>query len=170
MRRVLARAAKDLTFPVRPPSYIAPSFWTEPLTITRARPLDPGAGWVDFLTVPNKDSHIKIVRSYIATPYLEGQVAFRWLRAQTLYDPDTLNLPANVERHINRIVANPYPARFRTTTFVSYANTEIVLQANNQSVDRQLAFAAVYGWYYPSLRDPFEAGERQGVDDTTRSW
>lgn len=170
LARVLARAAKNFSFPVRPPSYTQPSFWAEPITITRARPIDPGLGWVDFLSVPDKDSYTKIIRSYVAAPYTEGQVSFRWLRGNVLLDPDTIDIPANVERHINRLVVHPYPARFRPLTFPAFDRTQVVLQVNNTAQDIQLAFAAVYGWYYPDLRDPFEADDLEGIDDAARTW
>lgn len=170
LARVLARAAKNFSFPVRPPSYSQPSFWSEPIVITRARPIDPGLGWVDFLSVPDKESHTKIIRAYIASSYNEGQVSFRWIRGNSLLDTDTVSIPANVERHINRLVAHPYPARFRSFTFPAFDRTQVVLQANNATNDIQLAFAAVYGWYYPDLRDPYEADDLEGIDDAARTW
>lgn len=162
------RIFENTSIPLRMPSHSATPYWGEPLTITRARPLPVGAAWVNFFQVPNKNLMSKVIYKYILTPFNEGQVEFRLLVGGGFLAPDSFALPVAVERHIDRIVANPYPAEYRETFIAAKHDQDVLVQVRNLSQAIQLMFGSFIGWYYPALLNPDEITPQQGMDDEVR--
>lgn len=171
---------ENVAVPIRRPSYHAPPFWSIGLTITQARPLPiPAAApgdWLDFLVIPDKDLHKKVVKAYVAASFNDSPVVeFRWIRDGNLLYPREIALDPAVEHHLDRTAALPFPCTFRAFYILGVAggieNTDrsLKLQARNLTVENQLAFAAVYGHYYPAFRAPNEYSEFEGIDDSSRA-
>lgn len=164
------QATRLASIPVREPSYTKPSFWALPLTITRARGLEVMAGaWQDFLEIPSIQDHPKVVTHYVATPFVAGTVEYRFVIKGTLLDPSAVTLPPAVERHLDRFATHPFPTKKRPL-YIRVGDTDsFVIQARNLTGVEQLAFAAVYGWYYPQLLNAARGGG-EGIDDTARNF
>jgi len=163
------RVVRNTAIPVREPSYNWPTFWSAPLTITRARPLPVGGGlWQDFLVVPEEDLFPRVINSYIATPFTAETVEFRWVYRDHLLEPQAIVLPATVSRHLRRQLAHPFPCLFRRFFVWAGDASQLKIQARNLTANQQLAFAAVFGWYYPSFDSPEERGTGEGVTDAVR--
>lgn len=161
-------AVQNLSIPVREPSYTEPDFWSIPLTITRARPVEDNVLWQDFLGVPSQDLHPKVVKSYVATSFNDDVVRWRWIEGNGLLAPDSVDLNNAIERHIDRLETHPWPASFRPLNRRVGDSTQLKLQVLNTSGATQLCFAAVYGWYYPQLLSTNERSSREGVTDAIR--
>lgn len=170
MAQTALDALKYLTFQVREPSYNQPDFWSSALTITRARPLPANLPWTDFVEIPLQSSYARIIRSFVATSFAAGAVEYRWVYTNGLLAPDSVTLPSNVERHLNRLAPHPYPCSFRDFVVRSSARGRLRLQVRNLTANQQLAFAAVYGWYYPDLASPNEIASQEGIDGTIRDF
>lgn len=164
------RVVQNVSIPVREPSYNAVPFWGAPLTITRARPIPALTNWIDYLVIPPQDLYPRVIKQYIATSQVPDQLEYRWLRTTGYVSPDTVDLPPNVERHLDRFLTHPYPCRWRPFMLRVGDSDRLVLQVRNPTAGQQLAFAAVFGWYYPSLESPSEISQTEGVDGTVRDF
>lgn len=162
------RAIKNLVVPVREPSYNENSFWSSPITITRARPVDPGGGWVDFLEVPIQNLHARVIYKYGLTTETDGAAEFRWVRGNTLLSTWPFVLTAGVERHLDRLAVNPYPVKLRNTFIFAKSIHRLRVQVRNLTLAQQYIWGVVYGWYYPTLESPNEISPQEGIDDTVR--
>lgn len=168
--KALTRAMKNLSFPVRQKSYQRPDFWADPLTITRCRPLPAAAmNWTDVLVIPTNDGYAKHIESYIAQPFTEGAVEFRWIQGMSVLDGNYIDLPATVSRHLDRLEAHPFPCKFRPFRRNALANSQFKIQARNLTAAPQLIFVAVYGWYWTNLQNPNELTDKTGITDTVRN-
>lgn len=168
--KALQRAFDLVPIQVRDPSYNAPSFWSTALNITRARPIPVGAGWVDLLEIPMLDGHARVVERIITTSQNEGLVDFRWIINGHLQDVSQVAGPVAIDRHLDRSLAAPYPCTYRERPMRFGSAQQVRLQAFNGTAAIQLAFAAVQGWYYPTLGSTDEVTKKEGVDDVVRSF
>jgi len=164
------RAAKNLVIPVRMPSYTDIPFWGDPVTITRARPVDPGGGWVDFLEVPVRNLNARVIYRYGITTETANVAEFRWILGNTLLSVAPFTMTPGIERHLDRFVVHPYPVNLRDTFIFAKSKYRLRIQVRNLTIAQQYVWGIVYGWYYPSLESPNEITPQEGIDDTVRDF
>lgn len=168
--KALQKAFDLVPIQVRDPSYNMPSFWSTALNITRARPIPVGPGWVDFLEIPQLSGHAKILEKYITACQTLGAVQFRWIVNGILMDATQVIVAAGVDQHLNRALAAPYPCTYRHRPMRFGSEHPVRIQALNTTANIQVAFAAVQGWYYPTLGSTNEVTRGEGVNDVARSF
>lgn len=162
------RALKNLVVPVREPSYNQNPFWGNPITITRARPLVAGGGWVDLLEVPLLNLQARVIYRYGITTETAGAAEFRWLRGNTLLSTYPFVLSTGSERHLDRLSPTPYPVTLRDTFIFAKSIHRLRIQVRNLTANPQYIWGVVYGWYYPTTESPNEITPQEGIDDTVR--
>lgn len=168
LQEAALKVIRNFSIPVREPSYLLESFWSIPLTTTRARPVPGNSGWVDFLSITVPEQHNAVINRYILSAFEEASVTFRWIIDGVLINPDSFQMPGAIDRHVDRLSATPFPGRFRSTYIWAGDGSVVTIQANNANQVRKLTLAAIAGWYYPSLGLGSTRGPAQGVTDAVR--
>lgn len=164
----LQTVVRYAAIPTRPVSYVENSFWAIPINLTRCRPVPGGGSWRDLIEVPVRQGYPRAVKLFVASGQTEGTLEYRWLNRGLLVEPDAFQITNTVEKNIDRFAAFPYPVYNRPTTVWGRDVEQLVLQVRNLTGAQQLAFAAVYGWYYPQLDTPEEIGSMEGITDQAR--
>lgn len=163
MAQALAETARSMSVPLRPPLWVKPSWWSLPLLATKTRPVPAASGWIDYITIqPNvglaPQGYSMRLIGYVATgendPLVTG-MTYRFVRGAQRLPVQEFNITDTIERHVERYsgVPNPWPAWGRRIFLHAINDQRIVLQVNNPDAAPQIAIAALYGYFYPNLRD-----------------
>lgn len=185
-------AAKQASIPIRNPAWIDPSWWSYPLNVTRTRPIPANSGWIDYIDLNTtiggglspSDYAIRL-KGYVASgqyaPTVSG-LLYRFRRNGGFPPDQEFDITDSIERHLERNNPNqfphPFPCFHRRIVMVLNNNSRLTLQVNNTSGTARLAFASLFGYYYPNLlglskggqeAPPFaESGFGEGPEDHGR--
>lgn len=169
LQAALAETARLLSFPTRQPRWVKPPFWAWPLNETRTRPIPAASGWVDYIDIElgkepgtAPEGFTLRLAAFIGTtendPLTTG-VTYRFKRNGALLPTQEFDITNTIERHLERYTnPEPYPAFARKMFLIVQNQGHLVLQVNNPSGSTQIAFAALYGYYYPNLGDVGRGG------------
>ena len=165
--------AKMAAIPLREPSTGRPTLWSPPLLITKTRPVPPGLGWIDYLTlVPGTGfapvAHMAVVNRWIATGFNDPAVTGLMYRIRIddrIVPANEFTMTAGIERNIDRNSLTPWPCQPQRCFFATDNGQRLTLQVNNPSAADEIAIAMLAGWYLPNLgNNPREAFEASGLD------
>ena len=170
--------ARNISIPLREPSYSRPPFWALPLNESKTRPIPAGSGWIDYIDLHlgmqlAPTGHSARVQWFIASgadsPITSG-LLYRFKYNGALLASQEFDITNDIERHIDHLAAMPYLAQPRRLDLHLRNESRLVLQVNNTGGATTLAFASLMGYYYPNLGDldrgSLERGH--GNDDTVR--
>jgi hypothetical protein len=162
---------KDVgSIPLRENSWNEYPFWADPINLTKARPVPANSGWLNYIVLPRRSQYIGIVRQFVGTsqnaPDVSG-VEYRFIKRGVLLPINEYNITNDVEKHLDRNQSNPFPTHPRHTFIRVEDDEDLILQVRNTSGSVQLAFAALYGWYYDDLRSPDERSPTEGITDVS---
>ncbi len=175
-----ALVARNISIPLREPSYSRPPYWGLPLNESRTRPIPAASGWLDYIVLhlgktPGQapDGYSARVQYYIASgnesPITSG-LLYRFVYNGQLLRSQEFDITNDIERHIDHLAAMPYPAQPRRIDLHLRNNSRLVLQVNNTGGSPTYAFASLMGYYYPNLGDLDRGALERGTrnDDTVR--
>lgn len=179
MAEALAETAKSASVPLRPPLWVKPSWWALPLLATKTRPIPAASGWIDYITITPETGFapsgysMRIV-GFVATgendPLVTG-MTYRFVRGASRLPVQEFDITNTIERHVERYsgVAAPWPAWGRKMFLNVINGQRLVLQVNNPDAAPQLAIAAIYGYFYPNLRDLGKGSLETGIGGNEES-
>lgn len=153
--------AKMGSIPFREPDYARPSYWAKNLSETRCRPIPSGAGWIDYITIQMgqgfaPQGYSCVVQYFIATGLLDpatSTLRYRFTQAGIPLPVQEFDINNNIELGVERASAIPWPAMVRRVYLEIQNDRQLVLQVMNTSGAPQLAFAGLFGYYFPNLGD-----------------
>ncbi len=177
--RAAQMVAKMGSIPVREPEYARPSYWSKNLAETRTRPVPPtGGAWLDYITIQMglglaPQGYSAVVQYFITTgeddPLTSG-LRYRFTQAGIPLPVQEFDINNTIELGVDRFATLPWPAMVRRIYIEIQNDRQLVLQVQNNSGDDQLAFAGLFGYYFPNLGDlPRGAIERGGNVDRIRT-
>lgn len=174
-----AIVARNISIPLREPSYSRPPYWALPLNITKTRPIPAASGWLEYLVIHlgvtglAPDGYSARVQYYIASGSVDPTTSglrYRFRYNGALLPAQEFDITDGIERHIDHLAAAPYPAMPRRFDLHMRNNSRLVLEVNNTGGASTFAFAALMGYYYPNLGDLDRGAQERGTmnDDTLR--
>lgn len=175
-----ARVAQLGSIPLREPSPQRPPFWARPIVATKTRPIAAGAAWADYLVLRGgfdffPSGYAASVTRFVATgkdnPATSG-LEYRFLQSGDLVRSQEFDLTPGVDLNVDRDSTTPFPSQQRRCSFMITKGQVLQLQVRNTGGASTLAYAGLFGWYFPAsvgnLREAFEAtGFAQ--DDSVRN-
>lgn len=164
----MKRVTESGSIPLRENSWNEHPFWADPINLMKARPVPANSGWLSYIVLPRRSGYIGIIREFVGTsqfmPSVSG-IEYRFLRRGVLLPPSEYNITNDIERNLERSETHPYPTTPRRTFIRVEDSEDLILQVRNSSGSIQVAFAALYGWYYDDLRNPDEISSTEGITD-----
>jgi hypothetical protein len=148
------------SLPIREPSPCRPTFWSIPITYTKTRPVPANSGWLDYLPMsPGQgmfpsgyNAAINFVIATSLTNMATNGLQYRFLLEGDLLPAQYFNLSPGFDLNVERVGApNPFPAQTRRVNIVVPNTNHLSLQVNNTSGAPVLAYAGLFGWFYPNL-------------------
>ncbi len=164
----MKRVAESGSIPLRENSWNEYPFWADPINLTKARPVPANSGWLNYIVLPRRSGYIGMVREFVGTSQFVHSVSgieYRFIRRGVFVLPPQYDITNGVEKNLERSEALPYPTTPRKTFIRVEDSEDLILQVRNTTGAQQLAFAALYGWYYDSLRNPNEISSSEGITD-----
>jgi len=166
-------AARTMSIPIRNPAYIDPTWWSYPLNVTKTRPVPANSGWLDYIDI-NSDNggglvptgHVIRLKGYVASgqyaPTVSG-LRYRFRKNGQFLPDQEFDITDTIERHLERNNPNqfphPFPCFHRRIVMTLNNDSRLTLQVNNTSGIVRLAFASLYGYYYPNLLGLSKGGQ-----------
>lgn len=145
------------------PLWHAPSYWSKPITATRTRLVQPGATFVDFVTLRGNSQTTNVVKQYVTT--VEGSAALANINFRiTLGEAVLSNIQFVLGQEKCRTAPNEYPAVPHPTHIVATDGQPVTIQVQNLGAFAIRAFCALYGWSLP-IYSVYGTGERSGEVD-----
>ncbi len=158
------RALRSSNVPLRLPSNSLPTFWSNPLTLTKIQPV-PNGGWSNFLVLRGLIGFVYRMDGYVCTTYgdqtLSG-VDFRFVLNGNL--APNMSLATGVDHNKESPVT--YPVVPQKTFFLIGENDELVIQVQNTNIFQQLVLAGFFGWQYTTADSPQRDRISVITDDT----
>ena len=166
-------AARKSSIPIRNPAYIDPSWWSYPLNVTKTRPIPANSGWLNYLDINTNvggglvpTGHVIRLKGYVASgqydPVVSG-LRYRFLESGRHMPDQEFDITDSIERHLERNNPNqfphPFPCFHRRIVITLNNDSRLTLQVNNTSGTVRLAFASLYGYYYPNLLGLSKGGQ-----------
>lgn len=161
--RDLADALPVINVPWRQASFNNPTFWSKPLVITSAVPVNPGSTWTDVIDLFGRAASSALVNGYTATCF--GDAAIDDLEYRFLYNgslPPFVTILPGVE--YNKTGPSIFPVIPRETFFIVRPIDRLQLQVRNNSASPRYSIAALYGWFFDD-NNPYEINVREGITD-----
>jgi hypothetical protein len=154
-------AAKIASIPIRNPAWQDPTFWSYPLNETRTRPVPANSGWLNYIVIDLRlqqgfapEDYTIRLKGFVATGQVDPATSgleYRFVRGGQMLPTQEFDITDNIERHLERSFPFPYPCFHRRLMLLVTNDSQIVLQVRNASGTPRLAFASLYGYYYPNL-------------------
>jgi hypothetical protein len=169
--------AKMGSIPFREPEYARPSYASKNLSVTKTRPIPSAPGvWVDYITIQNgvglsPQGYSAVIQYFTVTGEndpLTSTLRYRFKQSGSVLPTQEFDINNDIELGIDRAAALPWPAMVRRIYIELQNDRQLVLQVQNSSGVDQLAFAGLYGYYFPNLGDlprgSLERGFSSGTD------
>ena len=167
--RAAAAVAQLGSIPLREPSPQRPPFWAKPVIATKTRPIAAGTAWTDYLVLQGGRGFFPagygaVINRFVATgkddPATSG-LEYRFLVNGDLVREQEFDLTAGIDLNVDHAAAAPFPAQARRCYFLVVQYQMLQLQVRNTGVASTLAYAGLFGWYFPSssgnIKEAFEA-------------
>lgn len=180
--RGAAIVAEKLSIPFRQPKWQEPTFDSQPLLVTRTRPVPNDGVWYDFLTLSQPDppewpkNYGARLQRWVATGLTNmatSGLEYRWVRNGALMPVQDFNAEGTLELAVDRFAALPWPANWRQIDMILLDTDSLVIQVRNAGGGVLLALAGIQGFYFPDLgsqgRARMESGGIKGNTDASRT-
>ena len=162
---------KDVgSIPLRENSWNEYPFWADPINLTKARPVVANSAWLNYIVLPRRSSYIGIVRNFVGTSQFQPSVSgveFRFVKRGVIMPPSEYDITNDVEKNLDRNDTYPFPTHPRKTFIRVEDDEDLILQVRNTSGNTQVAFGALYGWYYDDLGGASGRRASEGITDVS---
>lgn len=164
LQQALADVARLMSIPTRSPRWVKQPWWAWPLNVTRTRPIPAGSGWIDYIRIQLGQTDLAPtgyslrLAAFTGTgendPLVTG-MTYRFIRNGQRLPAQEFDITNTIEKHLERYsgVTFPFPTWARKMFLIVPNDGLLQLQVNNPSGAEELAFASLYGYYYPNLGD-----------------
>lgn len=156
-------ALPGMNLPWRQASFNNPTFWSKPLVLTAALPINPGSTWTDVFDLRGRTSSTGLVNSYTATSFGDASIddlEYRFVFNGAL--PPFVSFVSGVE--YSKSAPATFPVIPRQTFFTVRPIDRLQLQVRNNSAAPRYLIAALYGWFFDD-NNAYEINYREGITD-----